>query len=205
MVNEQLLERTSIKRTSRSIKAGASRRLVRAPSLFHLSRAFPNLLGLDLALGFQKAHHSIEVCRAYRECQVSTFLAVPLVSRDEAFGALNFRSMQVNAYTDRDLALAERVGQQIAGAIANAKMYAGGIASQDELRKSEEAQRRLVQEAEVLAEIGRTISSSLNIDEVYERFAEHVRTLIPFDRIELATIDAKREEWLDAWTKVVLR
>ena len=121
-----------------------------------------------------------------------SFLAVPLVSRDEAFGALNFRSMQVNAYTDRDLALAERVGQQIAGAIANAKMYAGGIASQDELRKSEEAQRRLVQEAEVLAEIGRTISSSLNIDEVYERFAEHVRTLIPFDRITISKVDLEK-------------
>lgn len=67
---------------------------------------------------------------------------------------------------------------KLAAAVSGVRTYSHKeVRSQDELRKSEEAQRRLVQEAEVLAEIGRTISSSLNIDEVYERFAEHVHTV----------------------------
>ena len=40
-----------------------------------------------------------------------------------------------------------------------------------------------------MAEIGRVISSTLNIDEVYEHFAEEVRKLIPFDRIAVSTIN----------------
>ena len=40
-----------------------------------------------------------------------------------------------------------------------------------------------------MAEIGRIISSTLNIDEVYERFSQEVHKLIPFDRIEIVTIN----------------
>ncbi len=50
-------------------------------------------------------------------------------------------------------------------------------------KRSEEAAVRLAQETGVIAEIGRIISSSLDIEEVYERFAEAVRKLIPFDLI----------------------
>src|SRR5512136_2243941 len=42
---------------------------------------------------------------------------------------------------------------------------------------------KLAQENAIMAEIGRIISSSLNIEEVYERFAEEVWKVIPFDRI----------------------
>ncbi len=51
-------------------------------------------------------------------------------------------------------------------------------------RREAEA-RRLADEAEVLGEIGQIISSTLNIDEVYEIFASVTRTLIPFSRISI--------------------
>ena len=76
--------------------------------------------------------------------------------------------------------VAERVGNQIAGAISNAQLYI-------ERKRAEEAAARLAQENAVMAEIGRIISSTLNIDEVYERFAEEVRKLIPFDRIAVTS------------------
>ena len=44
-------------------------------------------------------------------------------------------------------------------------------------------------EMTVLAEIGRIIGSTLNIDEVYEQFAAETRKLIPFDRITINLID----------------
>ncbi len=55
--------------------------------------------------------------------------------------------------------------------------------AEEALQRSEEAATQLAQENAVVAEIGRIISSTLNIEEVYERFAEEVRKLIPFDRI----------------------
>jgi len=63
--------------------------------------------------------------------------------------------------------------------------------TEEALRKSEAIAKRLAQENAIKAEIGRIISSSLNIDEVYERFSEEVRQLIPFDRIAINLINPK--------------
>jgi len=48
---------------------------------------------------------------------------------------------------------------------------------------------RLVQENATMAEIGRIIGSTLNIEEVYERFAEEVRKLIPCDKLTISLIN----------------
>ena len=50
------------------------------------------------------------------------------------------------------------------------------------LLESEAEAKRLAQENTAIAEIGRIISSTLNIEDVYDRFAEEVRKIIPFDR-----------------------
>jgi PAS domain S-box-containing protein len=63
--------------------------------------------------------------------------------------------------------------------------------AEDALQRSEEAATRLAQENAIVAEIGRIISSTLNIEEVYERFAEETRKLIPFDRIMINLADLK--------------
>ncbi len=64
--------------------------------------------------------------------------------------------------------------------------------AEEALKRSEEAALRLAHKTGAIAEIGRIISSSLDIEEVYERFAEEVRKLIPFDRI-LVNLANKQE------------
>ncbi|OGP95227.1 MAG: hypothetical protein A2157_09545 [Deltaproteobacteria bacterium RBG_16_47_11] len=64
--------------------------------------------------------------------------------------------------------------------------------AEEALQKSEESAKRLAQENAIMAEIGRIISSTLNIEEVYERFAEEVKKLIPFDRILVNLINPDR-------------
>ena len=59
------------------------------------------------------------------------------------------------------------------------------------LQESEKEARRLAQENDLVAEIGRIISSTLNLDEVYEHFAEKVRQIIPFDSIQINIVNAK--------------
>ncbi|MCX5910268.1 MAG: PAS domain S-box protein [Deltaproteobacteria bacterium] len=59
---------------------------------------------------------------------------------------------------------------------------------QEELRRSEATARRLAAETEIIAEIGRLVSSTLNSEEVYDRFAEEVRKLIPWERLSLHLI-----------------
>ncbi|MCH8185954.1 MAG: PAS domain S-box protein [Chloroflexi bacterium] len=108
-----------------------------------------------------------------------TFLAVPLFSEDRVIGTLHFQSTETDAYSPRDLGLAERMGAQIAGAIANAQLHASL------LRESTER--------ETLATIGRIITSTADINEIYRRFAEELRKLISFDRISIGTVDLEAE------------
>jgi PAS domain S-box-containing protein len=70
---------------------------------------------------------------------VRSFMAVPLISKDQVIGVLNFGSLKSDAYTDADVKLAESIGSQIAGAIANAQLYT-------EHKRAEEALARQAQE-----------------------------------------------------------
>jgi diguanylate cyclase (GGDEF)-like protein/PAS domain S-box-containing protein len=112
-----------------------------------------------------------------------SFLSVPLIYRDAAVGVLHFRSKKTRAYTEQDLRLAEKIGAQIAGAIANTQLFADLKKAEKVQRRSRETAERLAEEMAVIAEIGRLIGSTLDIEEVYERFADEARKLIPFDRI----------------------
>jgi len=53
--------------------------------------------------------------------------------------------------------------------------------------------KSLAQENAIMAEIGRIISSTPNIEDVYELFAQEVRKIIPFDRIVINHIDVGKE------------
>ncbi|MGZ3590676.1 MAG: PAS domain S-box protein, partial [Thermodesulfobacteriota bacterium] len=64
--------------------------------------------------------------------------------------------------------------------------------AEEALRRTEERATQLSRENAIMAEIGRIVSSTLNIEEVYERFAEEVRKLIPFDRISVNRINPDR-------------
>ncbi|MEI7671030.1 MAG: hypothetical protein WCK00_02840 [Deltaproteobacteria bacterium] len=55
-------------------------------------------------------------------------------------------------------------------------------------RSTEEA-LRLAKENKIVADIGRVISSSISIEEIYKAFSERVKELIPFDRIVINLID----------------
>jgi PAS domain S-box-containing protein len=60
------------------------------------------------------------------------------------------------------------------------------------LQKSEEEAKRLAQENAIVADIGQIVSSTLNIKEVYERFVEEVKRLIPFDQIVINVINIEK-------------
>ena len=118
-----------------------------------------------------------------------SFLAVPIVSQDRIIGTLHWQSFRRNVYTAEHCDLAQRVAAQIAGAIANAQLYTQRVEAEKALKAGEESSRRIAHEKAVMAEIGRIIGSSLDINEVYARFAEHVRSLIPFDALVISLVD----------------
>jgi PAS domain S-box-containing protein len=111
---------------------------------------------------------------------LSSLLCVPLISRNEAIGVLHFRSKKPNAYIEQDLRLAERIGAQIAGAIANAQLFADLKKAEKSLRESEGRFRALFEQAAAgVAEIdmntGRFLTVNRRLCEMVGRTEEELR------------------------------
>jgi two-component sensor histidine kinase/putative methionine-R-sulfoxide reductase with GAF domain len=86
------------------------------------------------------------------EDEYESILAVPVMARDHLAGALNVRTRRPREFSDDEIALLSTIAGQVGQAIENAKLY-------------ERSQRR-VAELEALAEISRSMTSSLYLDDV---------------------------------------
>ena len=80
-------------------------------------------------------------------------------------------------------------GPESSGIVVNARDLTGHIRAHEAMREMADRQRRLAQEHAVIAEVGRVIGSTLNIEEVFELFAAEVKRLISFDMIAASLID----------------
>ena len=154
---------------------GMERPLSRTP--FHEVATEKTTLVLD-------AHGTAEVLERYPDEVYGTrvglrsLMGVPLISNDEVTGVLIIRSKLERAYGERETRLAEGVAAQIAGAIASSRLHAHT--------------QTVAHEREVLADLARIISSSLDIDEVYDQFATQAHKLVGFDRIVISAIDTEK-------------
>ena len=117
---------------------------------------------------------------------IQSLVVVPMIYGSALIGFLGFDSVQTEKnWSEDDVALLKIAGEIFTNALERKRV-------EMELRKSRESAQRLARENAIVAEIGRIISSTLNIEEVYERFAEEVRKLIPFDRIVIDVVDPEK-------------
>jgi transcriptional regulator with GAF, ATPase, and Fis domain len=100
---------------------------------------------------------------ARRESGLTAVMLVPLIWQGSSYGILSFRAFSPTAFGDHEADLAVQMANQIAGAISTL--------NQNELHEHESLERKQ------LAEIGRIVSSTLNISEVYPKFAPLARAL----------------------------
>lgn len=73
-------------------------------------------------------------------------------------------------------------------------------AQQQALIESEEDARTLANENSVMAEIGRIVGSSLDISQVYDRFAEQAKILLPFDAVSVFLVDPDKQTFSVSYT-----
>jgi signal transduction histidine kinase len=112
-------------------------------------------------------------------------MGVPLQIREKSLGVLYVFNRTKTQFKQEDMDTLSLLGNLAA-------LEIDGQQTQQTLRKSERTSKRLAQENAIVAEIGQIISSTLNIEEVYERFAEEVHRLIPFDRIVINVNNIKK-------------
>ena len=60
--------------------------------------------------------------------------------------------------------------------------------------------KRLAQESQLIADIGRKVSASPNINEVFENLGADIRKMIPFDRFSLSLVDHENQMMSPIWT-----
>ncbi|HEY7945636.1 MAG TPA: GAF domain-containing protein, partial [Casimicrobiaceae bacterium] len=90
---------------------------------------------------------------------------VPLITGDRARGLLNLLDMhREHAFSDSDVRLLQTLANSMSVALENARLF-------------DETQRR-TREAAALAEVGRDISSTLDVSTVMDRIARHARNLL---------------------------
>jgi sigma-B regulation protein RsbU (phosphoserine phosphatase) len=93
-------------------------------------------------------------------------LAVPMRRKGRVIGALNLLSEHSGAFTDRDEALLRQFAAHVAVAIENARLF--------------RSERRYNETLETLAEIGREMSSILDLDVLLTRIASLTKRIIDY-------------------------
>jgi GAF domain-containing protein/DNA-binding response OmpR family regulator/sensor histidine kinase YesM len=109
---------------------------------------------------------------------IAAAMSVPLIMDELVVGVMQVATRPgTPAFSREDQRLLGNFSEQAAVAIKNAQLY--------------EDERRRAQEMAVVAEINRTISSSLALDTTLDVILESIKTLIPYDLAEINLWDAR--------------
>jgi phosphoserine phosphatase RsbU/P len=107
-------------------------------------------------------------------------LAVPMRRKGHVIGALNLLSETTDAFSSQDEALLRQFAAHVAVAIENARLF--------------KAERQYVDTLETLAEIGREMSSILDLDVLLTRIASLTKRLIDYRTFGILLLDEASQE-----------
>jgi sigma-B regulation protein RsbU (phosphoserine phosphatase) len=107
-------------------------------------------------------------------------LAVPMRRKGRVIGALNLLSDTSGAFTDQDEALLRQFAAHVAVAIENARLF--------------RSERQYTATLETLAEIGREMSSILDLDVLLTRIASLTKRLIDYRTFGIFLLNASTSE-----------
>jgi sigma-B regulation protein RsbU (phosphoserine phosphatase) len=107
-------------------------------------------------------------------------LAVPMRRKGKVIGALNLLNETEGAFTYQDEALLRQFAAHVAVAIENARLF--------------RAERQYVDTLETLAEIGREMSSILDLDALLTRIASLTKRLVDYRTFGILLLDETNQE-----------
>lgn len=107
-------------------------------------------------------------------------IVVPLAIKGRPIGAMNVLSRRAGAFDDRDLPLVGQFAALVAVAIENARLF--------------ERERESAEIFEMLADIGRELSSILDLDELLTRLAHLTRRLVDYRTFGVLLLDEQTQE-----------
>lgn len=111
---------------------------------------------------------------------MASTLAVPLVYKKKAVGALNILSRTRDQYTDQDAAILRQFASHVAVALANARLF--------------ERERADSAAFEMLAEIGKEVAAVLDLDQLLSNIAQLTRRVVDYRTFGILLYDEARQE-----------
>jgi GAF domain-containing protein len=126
------------------------------------------------------------VRRAYDEFGVRTILATPLVRRGLAIGVLLVRRTTVRPFTGREIELLKTFADQAVIAIENVRLF-------KELEARTQDLTRSVGELRALGDVGRALSSTLDLDTVLQTIVTRASQLAGTDACSVFEYDETSE------------
>ncbi|HEU4370566.1 MAG TPA: response regulator [Methylomirabilota bacterium] len=115
-----------------------------------------------------------------------TTLGVPLLREDEAIGVILIRRLEVRPFTDKQIALLQTFADQAVIAIENVRLFTELQTRTGELTRS-------VDQLTALGDVGRAVSSSLDLEEVLTTIVSRAVQLSGMDAGAIYEYDATAE------------
>ncbi|MBX3010930.1 MAG: diguanylate cyclase [Caldilineaceae bacterium] len=191
---------------------------VRVGTLAHVS----DVLEKKQALLISDTNHDSRWMRRQGSETIRCWLGVPLMVQDRVIGLMNMSNVIPGSYTDHHVQVAMAFAAHAAIAIQNASLY---TQAQQEIEERERAQAALRQSeahlqervlelqrakaaeqkqrelAETLSEAARSMSASLNLQEVVHTVLTHLSRLVTSDKVMVKLIDENRVELLATYAR----
>jgi sigma-B regulation protein RsbU (phosphoserine phosphatase) len=111
---------------------------------------------------------------------MASTVAVPLVHKEKAIGALNILSREPDRYSDRDAAILRQFAKMLAAAVVNARLF--------------ERERHDAEAFETLARIGRDVAALLDLDDLLSRIAQLTRHVVDYRTLGILLMNDETQE-----------
>jgi PAS domain S-box-containing protein len=109
-------------------------------------------------------------------------MALPLMSRETAIGALTVQSVEREAFSDEDIVLLQTMADQLANALANAGLF------EQATQAHKEAESRL-RETQALQQFSQRLAATLEVGEILDIFFEACTEEIGFEYVQFSLVD----------------
>ncbi len=110
-----------------------------------------------------------------KEAGLTSVAVVPLCSKQKTLGTIFLVSHDLRDFDDQEMDLLLSAGQQIGVAVDNAYLFA--------------AQGRRAEQFQVIAEVGRQITSIMDIDQVLEKVVQLIQKAFGYEHVAIAMIE----------------
>jgi GAF domain-containing protein len=109
-------------------------------------------------------------------------VALPLISRDRAIGAMTFHSARPADFDEDDISVLQNMADQLANAIENARLF--------------EDRERQIAQLSVVNEIGQAVSFAQDLDVLLETVYQQVSRLFDTTNFYIAIYEEASNEWV---------